>query len=306
MPAWSTLSYDDGSGSYRLSRGTVSGYRQQLDLRTGTLTTSLTWTSPAGRQVGLRYDVTPDRARRHAAVVRLRLTPRFSGPVTVTDTLDGQTAELLSPRGTGHQGRSQWVDVSTAGLHVRATEASTLVGGRVRPVRSSNPLTARQAVRLHVRAGHTYTLTKYVGIATASDSRRSHLVALEASRREARIGYAGVRRASDAAWARLWRSDIVVSGDSRLQRQVRSSFFALLASVRQDTPWLHLPAGSRRTATTATSSGTPRRGCMPASSRPSRAWPGRPWSTATTGWARPVPMPAGQAGVERASRGRAH
>src|SRR5262245_54647916 len=70
LPAWSTLSYDDGSGAYRLSRGTVSGYRQSLDLRTGTLTTSLTWTSPAGKEVHLRYDVTPDRERRHAAVVR--------------------------------------------------------------------------------------------------------------------------------------------------------------------------------------------------------------------------------------------
>ena len=28
LPAWSTLSYNDGSGAYRLSRGTVAGYRQ--------------------------------------------------------------------------------------------------------------------------------------------------------------------------------------------------------------------------------------------------------------------------------------
>ena len=243
LPAWSTLSYDDGSGVYRLSRGTVSGYRQSLHLRTGTLTTSLTWTSPAGKSVHLRYDVTPDRARRHAAAVRLRLTPHFTGRVTVTDTLDGKAAELLRARGKGHRRGSQWVDVTTPGLHVRATEASTLVGGRVHRVKAARALTARQAVRLRVRAGRTYTVTKYVGIATASDSRRPHRVALAASRHEAHLGYAGLRRTSDRAWARLWRSDIVVSGDSRLQRQVRSSFFALLASVRSDTPWAPSPGG---------------------------------------------------------------
>jgi trehalose/maltose hydrolase-like predicted phosphorylase len=51
LPAWSTLRYDDGSGAYSLDRGKVANYLQQLDLKTGTLTTSLDWTSPAGRTV---------------------------------------------------------------------------------------------------------------------------------------------------------------------------------------------------------------------------------------------------------------
>src|SRR4029077_3835890 len=52
-----------------------------------------------------------------------------------------------------------------------------------------------------------------------------------------------VRRDSDAAWARLWRSDIVVAGDPRLQRQVRASFVALLARVRDDNPGAPSPGG---------------------------------------------------------------
>ena len=39
LPAWSTLRYDDGSGPYSLARGHVRSYLQQLDLRTGTLST---------------------------------------------------------------------------------------------------------------------------------------------------------------------------------------------------------------------------------------------------------------------------
>ncbi len=244
LPTWSTLSYDDGSGAYRLSRGTVSHYRQSLHLRTGTLTTSLLWTSPAGKKVHLRYDVTPDRARPHAAVVRLRVVPQFSGKVTITDTLDGKAAEFLHGDGKGHHGRTQWVDVVTPGLRVHASEVSTLDGGRVRTRGSGgDAMTVRQAITRQVRSGHAYTFTKYVGIATSSDSRSPHHRAVAASKREARLGYARLRRASDAAWARLWRSDVVVSGDPRLQRQVRSSFFALLASVRHDTPWAPSPGG---------------------------------------------------------------
>src|SRR3954469_25504529 len=112
LPAWSTLRYDDGSGPYSLDRGTVANYAQGLDLKTGTLTTSLDWTSPAGRAVHLRYDVTPDRARRHAATERLRLTPQFGGKVTVTDVLDGTAAEFTEAVGSGHSDSTQWVDLN--------------------------------------------------------------------------------------------------------------------------------------------------------------------------------------------------
>src|SRR3954447_10825783 len=58
LPAWSTLRYDDGSGPDSLDRGTAANYARGLALKTGTLTTSLDWPSPAGRAVHLRYDVT--------------------------------------------------------------------------------------------------------------------------------------------------------------------------------------------------------------------------------------------------------
>src|SRR5690349_13664447 len=84
LPAWSTLRYDDGSGAYSLASGRVDAYRQSLDLRTGTLTTRVTWTSPAGHSAELVYRVTPDRAHRRAAMVRLTFVPHFDGTVTVT------------------------------------------------------------------------------------------------------------------------------------------------------------------------------------------------------------------------------
>src|ERR1700733_7842514 len=79
LPVWSSLDYDDGSGLFALDRGTVERYRQSLDLHSGTVSTEVQWISPGGRRAILHYDVFPDRARPHAAFIRLRFTPAFAG-----------------------------------------------------------------------------------------------------------------------------------------------------------------------------------------------------------------------------------
>jgi trehalose/maltose hydrolase-like predicted phosphorylase len=254
LPTWSTLTYDDGSGALIPGRGRLRGYRQALDLRTGTLTTSFTWVSRAGRSTAVRYEVVTDRARPHAALVRLRITPRFSGRVSVTDLIEGRGAEHTAPAGTGHAAAAarQWVDVRTLGLPVRATVASVLDapgGAATRAVTRRDRQTAAQRATLRVRSGRSYTFTKAVGVAVSTDAGAHagrptpHARALAAAAGEARRGYARARRGSDAAWARLWASDIQVEGDARLQGQVRSALFALLASVRDDTPWAPSPGG---------------------------------------------------------------
>jgi trehalose/maltose hydrolase-like predicted phosphorylase len=246
LPAWSTLSYDDGSGAYALDRGTVRDYHQQLDLRTGTLTTELNWTSPAGRTVALRYDVMTDRAHRHGALVRLRIVPRFSGTVHITDVLDGAAAESAEGAGVGHSDATQWVDLRTVGLGVRATVASVLDGAQ--PESRAEPRTAAQQVTRTVRSGTTYTFTKAVGVAVSTDGGGAGAGAvrdraISAAGDEASSGWDGARQASDAAWAQLWASDIEIGGDARLQDQARAAYFALLASVRDDTPWAPSPGG---------------------------------------------------------------
>ena len=104
--------------------------------------------------------------------------------------------------------------------------------------------TDRQAGgRARRRAGRTYTVTKYIGVATASDSRAP------APARSGRV--AGRRGLGTPACAApptrpgpgCGAPTSLVSGDARLQRQVRASFFALLASVREDTPWAPSPGG---------------------------------------------------------------
>jgi len=117
---------DDGSGSFALGKGIVEGYRQNLDLGTGTLSTEIKWVSSAGRKVLLHCDVFPDRARPHAAFVRLRFTPAFAGHMVVTDSIDPARGKFVQAIGTGNVATTQFMDLGTEGLGVTAALASTL------------------------------------------------------------------------------------------------------------------------------------------------------------------------------------
>ena len=105
IPTWSTLALSDGSGTYGTLpgsagqgnagwQGSVSGWRQTLDLRHGTLTTTTAWRSPAGRVTDVSYEVVVDQARPHVAAVRLVLTPRWSGTAQVTSLFDATDTYL--------------------------------------------------------------------------------------------------------------------------------------------------------------------------------------------------------------------
>jgi trehalose/maltose hydrolase-like predicted phosphorylase len=76
IPTWSTLSFTDGGQDFAPRPGQVTGWRQQLNLRDGSITTAARWTAPNGHISDLRYVVLTDRARAGVAAVRLELTPR--------------------------------------------------------------------------------------------------------------------------------------------------------------------------------------------------------------------------------------
>jgi trehalose/maltose hydrolase-like predicted phosphorylase len=90
LPGWTQLDVDVAGERYAAAQAT--SYRQALDLRRGVVSTTATW-SAGGRVTDLTYDVTLDRSRQRVGLVRLRMTPRWSGTVTVRDLL-GAGADL--------------------------------------------------------------------------------------------------------------------------------------------------------------------------------------------------------------------
>lgn len=242
IPTWSTLTFSDGGQDFGLTTGTVTGWRQRIDLHTGEITTTARWTAPNGHVTDLRYDVFTDRARKQVGVVRLDLTPRWSGPATVTDLIDGTPATMTTGVARGRDGWRDWETVRTVGTGLAATLASQLgFGGDVLP---SGPTavgggqTVGQRVTFPVRSGRTYTLTKYVGVAGPGDADARGQASGAAAR-----GFGALRAENRAAWAALWADRVDVLGDPTLATEVNASEFYLWSSTRDGVDWSVSPAG---------------------------------------------------------------
>jgi trehalose/maltose hydrolase-like predicted phosphorylase len=60
VPTWSTLTFTDGGQDFSPGAGQVTGWRQQLNLQDGSITTTARWRAPNGHLTDLRYVVFTD------------------------------------------------------------------------------------------------------------------------------------------------------------------------------------------------------------------------------------------------------
>ncbi len=253
IPTWSTLTFASPSGTYSpatATTGNVRQYTQRLDLRTGTVTTSGVWRSPRGQRARFVYQVFTDRGRAHVAVVRLALTPLWSGRARVTSLLDGSGAARLIGTGSGVKTATHTIDVSARaiGTGFPVAESATLgysLNGAVRdePLRLHRALSTAEEIAFTVRRGHTYTFTKYVSVVTGRDAKAPARQARQDSLLAARLGEARLARENSAAWSSLWDSDILVSGAPALQAVIHANTYDLYASIRPGAPDSIGPSG---------------------------------------------------------------
>jgi trehalose/maltose hydrolase-like predicted phosphorylase len=262
-PTWSTLTFSDGGRAFAPKGSGTSGWRQTLDLRTGIVTTRATWKAPNGHVTDLTYEVLTDRARPHVGLVRLRLTPHWSGSATVADRFDGKPANVdvegkrakLSTRverGWDADGAGYWETIRAVGTGLEATladrtVASPNVAATPQPI-DSPPRKASIGRRLSfpVTAGQTYELTKFVGVADTAEgasAAEAAAAAREAASQAAGLGYAALLEENAAAWAKLWHGRIEVRGNKTLAADVNASQFYLWSSTNEGIDWSISPAG---------------------------------------------------------------
>jgi len=251
LPTWSTLTFSDDGQAFSPGTGQISGWQQQLDLHTGVISTTATWTAPDGHVTDLRYDVFTDRARPDAATVRLRLTPKWSGSAAVTDSIDGTPAALTTGIAKGFDAaeHQDWETIHTLGTGIIAGLASTVnlsanaANATDTQVTSNDSQTVGQQLSFAVTAGRTYTITKYVGVVTAPGAASAAASARRQSAAVAAAGFDRMLSENTAAWQALWAGRIDVADDPALATDVNASEFYLWASTRAGVNWSIPPAG---------------------------------------------------------------
>ncbi|HET6504802.1 MAG TPA: discoidin domain-containing protein [Amycolatopsis sp.] len=252
LPSWSTLAFGDGGQDFSLGTGTVAGWRQQIDLHTGVITTTATWTAPDGHVTDLRYDVFTDRARPAVAVVRLEMTPHWAGTATVTDLVDGTPATMSdeTAKGWDTAAHRDWETVRAQGTGIDATlSTQDEFGPSVRgvadsPVGNDTSQNVGQSMAFGVTAGQSYTVTKYVGIGTtAGGGDPAASAAPQQSIAAAGLGYTRLLDENNSAWNALWAGRVDVLGNPTLATEVNASQFYLWSSTRDGVNWSVSPAG---------------------------------------------------------------
>ena len=210
IPTWSTLTFGENGNTFTVPGAGVSGWRQSIDLHTGIVTTTASWTAPDGHVTDLSYEVLTDRANPNVGLVRLQFTPHWSGTATVSDAIDGTADTTATPelttqvaKGWNVAARQDWVTIATQGTGIQATLASQLqVSPNVLATTTQTDQTTDQSVGQElgfpVQSGQTYTITKYVGVESSQTNANSLTAAqAQAGRRgRHRLGFAaqGQRR----------------------------------------------------------------------------------------------------------------
>ena len=269
LPAWNALAFHDGAAWLGLDSAvpvntSLRGYRQVLDMHTGSATTTYEWVNGTNH-TAVEVETFVSRASAGLASVRLVLTPQQTGPMRVRFGMAQWPEPRRLPLGRLEQARTDWKPADiwypghsrirerraerepdgglvwlTAAPDGRSAEVA-LVGAVRWPDSLEQAMSTAQAsgdsarveLAFDAAAGHRYEFHYVAAVAGPGGK------PLDRARREALAGRAAgaraIRNANDAAWARRWETDILLEGDPALQKVVRSMLFYLLASADSGT-----------------------------------------------------------------------
>ncbi|MBX5459934.1 MAG: beta-phosphoglucomutase family hydrolase [Steroidobacteraceae bacterium] len=208
-----------------LRRVRILSYRQELDLRCGTLLRTLTVEDPAGRRTTLRERRFVSMSNMHLAALEVAVTAEnWTGPITVRSGIDGRVinagARLYAHFNKCHLTRllSELVGDDGVQLEVRTTQSDLHIAqaARTRLFRNGDPVTpARRLLReqsyigqeleCSVSQGDTLVLEKLAVLHTSRDAAISE-PGLACGKFLARLcTFEEEHKAHVLAWKHLWR-----------------------------------------------------------------------------------------------------
>ncbi len=272
LPAWNEIDFFDGRAWLNgapISPSSLQSYRQELDMRTGSMRTRYDWVE-GDRRTSIDVTGFVSQSDQHLGVIRLTIVPHYAGRVAISLPLRAWNPPPRLALGEIKQYKPEWNVVKDLWYpgHMEPVQRDLRIGARAgegllrmtsRPDGAS--ATVAQAVAVawprglaNARTRQTlsndtvsietsfdamperpYTFYKYAGAVSSPESDHPMVVA-EATARAARSrGYAALSNDNSRAWERLWQSSIDIEGAPELQQLVRSMQFYLLSNAREGT-----------------------------------------------------------------------
>jgi alpha,alpha-trehalose phosphorylase len=243
---WKGIKIQVEHEEFSMLQGEVEQYSRVLDLKEGVLRRELIWRSPEGRRTRLSFERFISQVDKHLAYQRCSVTPlNWSGQITFRSQVNGsvrnlhhlreQALTVLSTAHTNEGGmilsktKRSGIAVACAVTH-RVTPEAPIMGSA-----SSDCLDFM--VRFKGDEGQTYTLDKFIAMATSQDAAEEQLVGFvqRLAERSAQLGYERARQAHVEYLAEFWEdADMEIEGDLALQQGVRFNALQLLQSAGRD------------------------------------------------------------------------
>ena len=240
-PNWIDFSIAIDGEYFRLDRGEILDYCRALDLRTGILTRTARWKSPAGHVIDVAFERFASLDDEHLLAVRCTLTSvNFTGPVEFRAGLSG----TMDNMGWMHW---EWVNQKAIGdravaLEVRTKSTQIKLGAVARldvidtpdaeyvlEMCHANPTVV---ARVTIEPGQTFTADKLVTVFTTRDTQTPQLDAMDRLNFALMHGYELLRETHAAAWEAEWEHcNVTIEGDDEADLALRYSLFQLLAAA---------------------------------------------------------------------------
>ena len=238
LPSWSGLHLSfDGQ---MLRPDDAHGYQQTLDLRRGVAITNHRWTTAAGAEVTATSTQAVLRQEPNLAIVTLSVAA--DRPATLDVGGQFTTSPIVALREVAEEGRDETLLFTARTLQrgILVSLAAGFAPRRGQVVRAEGSILHLSTALV---AGETATITWLAAAHsgyTAEDPTHAALAELSRARS---LDPELLLDGHLAAWADLWRADIVVEGDPEVQRFVRAGLFGLLSSTRAGVPASISPMG---------------------------------------------------------------
>jgi len=281
LPEWNEINYYDGVGwlnGIDINSEKIIEYTQTLDMWNGLLRTSFTRKDSELRSTKIDVTTFVSRSNKNLAVIRLELTPNFSDmiklkfPIKERERPNRFDLEILKEAPASEEGKFPkfWYPGFSEIIKIDGSkndfggEVSALIQSEGRHTKAAIGLlvfyepidkgteifvnkessSADIEIRLNAVKGKKYIFYKLVSVVPQSkketDLRTEVLNILRDSKK---LGYEQLYKNHCESWHELWATDIVIEGDTELQKIIHSMIFYLLGSADRFTEFGIPPMG---------------------------------------------------------------
>ncbi len=233
----------------RADAASVSNLRQRLDMKTATLVTEF----DVGAKLHVRHSIAALRNLPFSALATVELQARQDVLVTPAAVIEApdilrEVKNLYAVIDRPHVSIPLMTSVgkSPTGKHTVAASVSLLFDERAGPALvhedwDYNTHLTKFSRRL--KAGETFRFAVVGSVISSAHTADPHNEAERLTIYAALQGRARLQQDHAAAWAALWRGDIVIAGDERVQREVRLALYHLYSFAREGTAYSLSPMG---------------------------------------------------------------